>query len=168
MNETEARQKSMEKVELWALTPWRQRLAMFAKLPMAFIAGMRIVELTPKSSKVSVPYRWMNSNPFRSTFWAVLGMAAEGASGILAVLHTVGRNPSVAMLVAGCTARFRKKAVGLTTFHCEDGDKIREGIEKAIATGEGVEVDCVSRGYDSEGQLIAEFTFTWSFKQRQK
>ena len=48
-----------------------------AKLPMAFISGCRITELNEEQCKVTIPYRWLNNNPFGTTYWAVLGMAAE-------------------------------------------------------------------------------------------
>ena len=168
MSETDSRQKHIQQVQLWVLSPWRRRLAMLAKLPMAFFAGLRPLELTSQSCKVEVPYRWMNKNPFRSTFWAVLGMAAEFSSGALAILHTFGCKPSVATIVTGCTAQFHKKATGPTVFHCDCGDVILAAVEKTLETGEGVEVLCPVKGVNADGELIAEFTFTWSFKARKK
>ena len=44
---------------------------------MGFLSGMKIRKLNEEKCKVTVPYKWINKNPFKSTFWAVLGMGAE-------------------------------------------------------------------------------------------
>src|SRR4030065_1874530 len=53
------------------------KIVMLFQVPLNFLTGMRIRELNEESCQVTVPYRWRNKNPFKSTFWAVLGMAAE-------------------------------------------------------------------------------------------
>ena len=53
------------------------KIVLLSQVPINFMIGMRLRELNEKSCKVSVPYGWLNKNPFKSTFWAVLGMAAE-------------------------------------------------------------------------------------------
>ncbi|HIE78697.1 MAG TPA: thioesterase, partial [Candidatus Thioglobus sp.] len=51
------------------------------KLPLAFLIGFKIVELDESKCVTYVKYRYLNKNPFRSTYWAVLGMAAELSTG---------------------------------------------------------------------------------------
>jgi hypothetical protein len=65
-------------------------------------------------------------------------------------------------------ASFYKKAIGKIVFKCEDGEKIKLAIEQAVATGEGVTCVALSRGFDEEQNCIAEFTITWTFKQKKK
>lgn len=55
---------------------------------MAALARLQDDSLTDDAATVSVPYRRLNRNPYRSTFWAVLGMAAEMNSGILVTRYT--------------------------------------------------------------------------------
>jgi len=50
---------------------------MLRKLPMGFIAGLKMEALDPSKSTVSVRFKWVNQNPFRSLYFAVLSMAAE-------------------------------------------------------------------------------------------
>ena len=47
------------------------------KLPLALLTGFKIVELDESKCITRVKYSYLNKNPFRSTFWAVLGMAAN-------------------------------------------------------------------------------------------
>ncbi|MCJ7664124.1 MAG: DUF4442 domain-containing protein [Desulfobacterales bacterium] len=144
------------------------KIVLFFQVPMNFIAGMRIRELNKKSCKVSVPYRWINKNPFQSTFWAVLGMAAEMSTGLLVKMYTYKLDPSIAVIVGDCSGEFVAKATDLTTFVCTDGGRIAETVKKAIQTGEPREVLCRTIGYSKAGEEVARFTFTWKMKMREE
>lgn len=135
-------------------------------LPMVFLAGIKVKTLNEDRCEVTVPYRWLNQNPFKSTYFAVLAMAGELSTGVFGVMYTIGAKPSIAMLVTNIEAQFVKKATGLTTFKCEEGAKIREAIEQAILTGEGKTVVVKTIGYAESGEVESEFNFTWSFKAR--
>jgi phage terminase large subunit-like protein len=144
------------------------RLFMLTSLPAALFSGIRVQRVDEHASEISVRYSWFSKNPFKSIYFACLAMAAEMASGVLALVHTVDKQPSVSMLVFNMQAAFHKKAVGKIVFKCEDGDKIKSAIEQAIATGEGVTCAALSRGFDEEQNCVAEFTITWTFKQKKK
>src|ERR687898_975148 len=96
--------------------PAKFRLFLFTKLPSAYFAGVRIKDISPDKCEVTIPYKWFSQNPFRSTYFACLGMAAEMSTGALAMAHTYKSNPAVSMLVVGLEANYFKKATGLTTF----------------------------------------------------
>jgi hypothetical protein len=148
--------------------PIKFRIFLFTKIPSAFFSGVRVRDIGPNGSKVSVPYKWFSQNPFRSTYFACLAMAAEMSTGVLSLMHVYKRDPSVSMLVTGMSASYYKKALGLTTFACEDGQLIGDAVEKAIAGGEGQTVTAKSRGTNPEGELVAEFEIVWSFKVKMK
>lgn len=144
------------------------RMAMFSMLPMGWLCGMKVIELNDELCSVSVPYKRWNKNPFKSTFWAVLGMAAEMSSGALLVMYTHKQKPSIAMLVANCHGEFYKKATDLTTFTCRDAQKIKSAILETMETGEGVMIPCEMDGHNQAGELVARFNFTWSVKARKR
>lgn len=139
---------------------------MFKILPMGFLSGMKITELNEETCSVTVPYKRLNKNPFNSTFWAVLGMAAEMSSGALMTMYTHKQKPSISMLVADCTAEFVKKATGVTTFTCNDGALIKAKIIEAIKTKEGQVIPTTMVGKNNAGEVIAKFSFTWTIKAR--
>ena len=143
------------------------KIVMLFQVPLNFMTGMRLRELNEKSCKVSVPYRWLNKNTFKSTFWAVLGMAAELSTGALVMMYTYKLHPSVAIIVGDCSGEFVAKARDLTTFVCNDGERIAETVKRAIKTGEPQEVLCETVGYSKAGEEIARFTFTWKMKRRE-
>jgi len=144
--------------------PFRFRIFLFSKLPSAFFAGVRLKDFDGKKCSVTVPYKWFSQNPFRSTYFACLSMAAEMSTGALSMAYLYKRNPAVSMLVIKVESEYFKKATGRTTFVCEDGALIENAIEESITTGEARIVKAKSVGRNKEGDLVAEFLITWSFK----
>ena len=144
------------------------KLFLLKKLPAAYFAGVKLQQVSGQSCAVSVPYKWATQNPFRSTYFACLAMAAEMSTGVLAMAHLYKRKPAVSMLVTGMESTFYKKATGLTLFTCADGAAIQQAIAQAMQTGEGQTVRVQSKGTNKDGEVVAEFWFTWSFKQKSK
>jgi hypothetical protein len=147
--------------------PIKYRVFLFHKLPSAFFSGLRITEVDQTKCVVSVPFKWFTQNPFRSTYFASLAMAAEMSTGILAMMHVYKRKPAISMLVTKMEAIYFKKASDKTFFECGEGKLISDIIEDAIQTNESKNVTIKSVGKNKAGELIAEFLFTWSFKMKQ-
>lgn len=146
--------------------PVKFRMFLFTKLPAAYFAGVRVREVDERRCVVTVPYKWLSQNPFRSTYFACLSMAAEMSTGILAMAHTYKQDPGISMLVVNLEAKFMKKATGLTVFTCEDGLLISQAVREAAASGKSVTVSARSVGTNEQGEMVAEFILTWSFKPR--
>ncbi len=142
------------------------RFFLLIKLPSAFFAGVRITDMSEEACTVKVPFRWFTQNPFRSTYFACLAMAAELSTGALAMAHTYKSRPSVSILVTGMEAKFMKKATGPSFFICTDGAKFRNAIAAAVSSGQPGTVQATSTGRNRDGEIIAEFLITWSFRAR--
>lgn len=135
-------------------------------LPSAFFSGVRIQSLRDTRCEVTVPYRWFSRNPFRSTYFACLAMAAELSTGALAMMHVRGAAGKVAMLVLDMKAQFHKKATGSTRFICEDGALLEKAIEAAVVQQQPQTCTVRSVGVNSSGETVAVFEITWTFKAR--
>ena len=144
--------------------PIKFRLFLLSKLPSAFFSGVRVLSADEKSCVVTVPYKWFSQNPFKSTYFACLSMAAEMSTGVLGLAHIYKRNPPVSMLVINISGNFIKKAVGKTIFTCADGLLIKQTIEDAIFSKEGKIITAKSYGRNKNDEIVAEFSITWSFK----
>jgi hypothetical protein len=147
-------------------SPVKLSLFMLGNLPSAFFSGLRIKSMTPQICVVTVPYKWFTRNPFRSTYFACLSMAAEMSTGALALAHIYGRETKISMLVLGYESSYHKKAIGITCFTCNEGDAIKSAIDAAVQSGEPVVLKVKTTGTDKDGNLIAEATVTWSFKAK--
>lgn len=149
-----------------ALNPFKFKLFLLTKLPAAYFSGVRVVKADETQAVVTIPYKKFTTNPFKSTYFACLSMAAEMSTGLLAMAHTYESKPGVSMLVIKTEGNFFKKATGLTTFTCTNGKAIKNAIEETKLSGEGTSVTVTSVGRDEHENVIAEFFFTWSFKQK--
>ena len=125
--------------------PWLMRLFMLFKMPLGFVAGLRVARLDTEQCQTTVPYGWRTTNPFRSTYFAALSMAAELSTGALAMAATELTPGSTSMLIIGMEAEFGKKATARTTFTCDDGAAIFGAVHDATASGSSA---TVSRHHD--------------------
>ena len=164
----DANSPAVEKLRRRVRNPWLLRAFMLRKLPMGLLAGLKITEIDEQACAVSVPYNWLNTNPFRSTYFAVLAMAAEMSSGALGLGVVEAAPEKVSMLIVGMEAEFVKKASSVTTFRCEAGKAMADAVIETLRTGESVTVKVPTVGTNREGQIVARFTFTWSFKKKQR
>ncbi len=141
---------------------------MLARLPSAYFCGVRLCRISEEEAVVSVPYKWLSQNPFRSIYFACQAMAAEMSTGLLALGHSHGLQPPVSMLVTRLEASFTKKASEKIYFTCAGGAAIRQAISRAMETGEGQTVSAHSIGRNKAGELVSSFTIEWSFKPKQR
>jgi hypothetical protein len=149
-------------------TPRKLNLFLLFKLPSAYFTGVRTQSIDAQKCVVSVRHRWINQNPFKSMFWAVQGMAAELSTGALIMMKIQANQKNISMLVIKNNASFSKKAKGLITFSCDQGNLVDEALEKALATGEGQTLILTAKGIDLVGDEVASFDFEWSLKLKQK
>jgi len=137
---------------------------LFYKLPAALYSGLRVKYIDEEKCEVTVPYKWFTKNPFRSTYFACLSMAAEMSTGILAMANIYGRKPPVSMLVLKVNGDYKKKATGKTIFTCNQGILIKQAIEEAVFNKQARTISLTSTGRNEAGDVVAEFTIEWSFK----
>ena len=137
---------------------------LFYKLPAALYSGLRVKYIDEEKCEVTVPYKWFTKNPFRSTYFACLSMAAEMSTGILAMANIYGRKPPVSMLVLKVNGDYKKKATGKTIFTCNQGILIKQTIEEAVFNKQARTISLTSTGRNEAGDVVAEFTIEWSFK----
>ena len=93
-------------------SPWRFRLYLWAKLPLAACAGLSLRRLDEASCTVALPGGWRTQNPFRSTYFAAQAMAAEMSTGAPAMMLAEGASASVAMLVREVRGVFTRRIQG--------------------------------------------------------
>ena len=138
-----------------------------SQLPIAWIAGVRLENYNNGTCKISVEHDFLNQNPFGSMFWAVQGMAAEFAGGMMLTHLIEDSGKNISYLVVKSESTFLKKATGKIIFSCEEGAKIKQEIQNAIESNSPSVFELSSIGTDEANDIVAEFTFTWSIKVRE-
>ena len=140
----------------------------FFILPAAWICGVRVDSTDQDSCVVIVKHRWINQNPFKSLFWAVQGMAAEMAGGLLLMNKINKSGQSIAMLLVGSSSVFTKKATGKILFTYDQGEHLDKLIIDAVTTKLPQTITIKTKGVNEKGDVVSEFSFDWSIKLRSK
>ena len=148
------------------LSPFKQRIYYLKSLPMGLISGIRLVHLDEEKSVSEVPFRWCNKNPFSSMYFAVQSMAAELSTAAPVMMALKGSDADVALIIVDLKVGFVKKAQSKITFTCVDYGKIYSAITQLKQTGDTAAVTAKTIGRDVDGNEVATFYFTWSFKRR--
>ena len=148
------------------LVMFKYNFFLFKYLPSAWLCGVRVRDLNDKKCIISVRHNWFNSNPFKSLYWAVQGMASELATG-LAIIDYANKNKlKVSMLVISNESKFLKKAKGLIRFECNQVNSIKKTLSTLSKNKNTDKIKLTSIGYDESGDVVSEFIYEWSFKLR--
>ena len=139
---------------------------LFKDLPSAWLCGVRIIKLDQTECKAKVRHNWFNSNPFNSLYWVVQGMASELTTGMLIINQKDKSGYDISMLVTSNTSKFFKKARGKIVFECSDIKKIHEAFSGLTNDNPTTILNLNSKGFDSDGDLVSEFTYEWSLKRK--
>lgn len=142
------------------------RAMLWARLPLAAFAGLRVARLDETGAEVRLPAGWRTQNPFRSTYFAAQAMAAEMSTGAPALWLIGQTGEQVSSLVTSISAKFTRKATQETRFVFSDGAKMRAAIDETVRTGQPVVFTAHSIGTQRDGSQVAEFTVEWSFKKK--
>lgn len=148
------------------MTPGRFRLFLFLKIPLAFIAGIRLNQVSKEACSLSLRHRWWNQNPFKSIYFGAMAMCAEISTGLLVMNRIQAENANVSMLVTNMKADFTKKATGKITFTCTLDNEFEKTFQSVLISDEGQTHTLRSVGIDQDGDEVATFYFTWSIKRR--
>ena len=142
----------------------RMRFRVFTALsmPAAWFSGLRMEKIDHEICITSLPGGWRTQNPFKTMYWAVQGMGAELTTGAAPFAISRSMSERLRMFVVGTEAKFVKRARGRITFTCNDISKARDAIEESLRTGEAIEVDLISYGKDSTGDIVSEWVFKWN------
>lgn len=146
------------------LSPKKINTFLLFKLPLAYIAGVRVLSIKSNEVIVRVKHRWINQNPFKSMFWAAQGMAAELSTGVLVMQAIEQSKERVSMLVTQQQAYFYKKATGKIMFSCTSNMNLKAFIIDSKEKEEGKSFQLISEGKDERGVIVSKFYFEWSLK----
>lgn len=146
------------------MSPKKINTFLLFKLPLAYIAGVRVFSIKSSEVIVKIKHRWINQNPFKSMFWAAQGMAAELSTGVLVMQAIEESKERVSMLVTQQQANFYKKARGKIVFSCKSNINLNDLIIDSKEKGEGKSFQLISEGKDESGVVVSKFSFEWSLK----
>ena len=160
--------EKQKRIRSQILSPFKFGLFKITKLPLTFLSGIKAEELSPNKATTSVKYKYLNTNPFKSVYFGVLAMTAELSTGILAIFSIAKYQESISLLVVESNGKFHKKATGKIKFTCNDGALFEKKLKSCLEEKIPVTVKASTKGFNEQNELVCEYTFTWSFKLREK
>jgi hypothetical protein len=134
------------------------------KLPLAYLAGVKLKQIDDQGSTTYLKFRWINQNPFRSIYFAAMQMAAELATGLL-LFQYMSKDTRFSMLLLKVEANYYKKAVGGITFKCPEGQRVEDFIGTTLKTNEGDMINLAVSATNEKNVVVADFIFSWSCKK---
>jgi hypothetical protein len=150
------------------ITPAKLNRFLMMRLPAEFLCGVRVRKIDDRVCEVGVKYRWINTNPFRSMYFAVQSMAAELATGALVLQKAWSTGKPISTLITSHEGEFTKKARGRIVFVCKDGEQCDMMVENAVRTGEAQTATLEVTGTDESGEVVSKYKFLWSVKLKSK
>lgn len=139
-------------------------LFLLTKLPLAFLAGVKMKKFNNEGTVTSLKYKWINQNPFRSMYFAAMQMAAELSTGLL-LFQYLNKKTRFSMLLLSVEANYSKKAIGNITFSCLQGENVDLYISSMLSNAEGQSITLPVVAVNEDGDEVAEFKFTWSCRR---
>lgn len=149
-----------------AMHPLKFKLFQLSALPSSFFAGLKVKQINDELCTVAVRYKWFNKNPFRSLYFAILGMTAEMSTGSLCMANLYKRKPAASMLVTKIEGEYYKKAIGKIAFTCKMAKEIERVIDECYSTNDARSIRCETTGMNEAGEEVARFWITWSVKTK--
>ena len=146
--------------------PIKSFVGQFISMPLGSFAGLSIHQVDATQCTVNLPGGWRTQNPFKSTYWAAQGMAAEMASGVIPMAYVRAANVPIRMILAGVSGNFVKMCKGPSTFTCKVQDQVKKAMQETLTSGQSVQCNLMSVGRDSTGDTVSEWSFEWSFRAR--
>jgi acyl-coenzyme A thioesterase PaaI-like protein len=113
----------------------------FLKIPVLFFLSPSVVELNDYRCVVKIPLTRRSKNHLGSMYFGALAAGADCAGGLIAwkfadEFHTKKKSKRIHLIFKDFKAEFLKRAEGDVYFTCEEGQQIRELVEKVGSSGE--------------------------------
>jgi len=143
----------------------------FLKIPLLFFISPTVEELTDERCVVRVPLNRRTKNHLNAMYFGVLSAGADVAGGLIAMKLIQEKGGTVALVFKDFHADFTKRAEGDVFFTCNDGPGVQDLVERALKTGERVEMPVhitATVPSKSGDEPVAKFVLTLSLKNRDK
>ena len=90
-------------------SPFKFWLFTLMQVPAARMGGLKMVKIDSNECTTSIPFKFLNKNPFKSIYFAVQSMAAEFSTAALALLELKRYKESIAFIVVNIEGEFTKR-----------------------------------------------------------
>ena len=137
------------------------------KIPMIAWVRPTVIHLDDARCEIRIPLAMRTRNHLKSMYFGALCVGADCAGGLLAIRHIRARKAKVSFVFKDFQADFVKRPDGDVHFQCDDGLALRDLVDKALTTGQRVELPMhLTATVPSRGpEPVARFVLTLSIKR---
>lgn len=139
------------------------------KVPMLFFIRPRLIEWTSERVVFKVPLARPTRNHLGCMYFGALAAGADLAAGFAAVAAIRDSGEPVSFVFKNVQGEFLKRAEGDAHFTCTDTFLVTDLVQKAIETGERVELPIpvtVTVPTKLKDEPVARFVLTLSLKRQ--
>jgi len=160
----------MLKLKLWETFRLRSFAAM--RIPMLFWCLPTVTRLDETGCAVLIRLNRRTRNHLGSMYFGALCVGVDCAGGLIAYRQIQKSGKPVSLIFKDFKAEFLKRAEGDVEFLCDQGEEIREFVERVVASSERMEltvrVQARLAKSSSPEDLLGKFELTLSLKNRSK
>lgn len=136
---------------------------------LLWFVGPSIIEVNEDRCVVQVPLNWKTKNHLGSMYFGALAIGADLAGGLIAFHLMRTRKARASFVFKDLRAEFLKRPEADVIFRCEDGQIIRDLLDRTMTTGERQQatVRVVATAPEALGEeAVARFELTLSLKRQ--
>ncbi len=148
---------------------WFIRYFGLSKVPLIFYCRPSVIKLTEETTIIEIPFKRRNKNHLKSMYFGALAVGADIAGGVLAMDLIRKSRRNISLVFKDFKAEFLKRPEGNTYFTCNDGQAVRNLIDKATKIGERVNMPLKITATVPEisgDEPVAKFVLTLSLKDK--
>ena len=145
------------------------RLFGLTKIPMILFTSPTVHKLDEEGCVIEIKLNHRTRNHLKSMYFGALAVGADCCGGMNAMMAIRKSRSKVSLIFKDFHAEYTKRADGNVVFTTRDGRAISEGVAKADATGERINIPVniiatVPQKYGDEP--VAKFVLTLSLKRK--
>lgn len=149
---------------------WGMRLFGWLKIPLLASVRPTVIELSATRCVIRIPLRRWTRNHLGSMYFGALAIGADCAGGLLAMDQIKRTGGRVSLVFKSFQASFLKRPETDVYFICEEGEAIRDQVQRALASEERItepmHVQAAVKAADGTFEAVATFTLELSLKRR--
>ena len=127
------------------------------KIPMIGYVRPKLLLLNDTDVELKIKLRRRSRNHLNSMYFGALAIGADVAAGIHTFYFAERMNKKVSFAFKGIKGDFLKRAESDVTFKCNQGQLIRETIEKSDREQVRVNENVLVEAFDDTNEIVATF-----------
>ena len=143
------------------------RFLSFIKIPLLYYCRPRVLDINDNKVSILIPFNRRSKNHLGSMYFGALAIGADISGGYLALHHINKKKCNVKLIFKDFQAEFYKRAEGDVHFICEQGNEIKNLVEKVTQSKQRSEMVVNVKAYVPDKfkeEPVASFKLTLSLK----